>query len=280
MGHPYFYTFLENCMSKLHIYIDGSWLFKVCNKTSALAKHMADNKLNETKHFPMDFEKLNTQLLKHAQVHNAACTEHGDLFFCTSIFNAPNDLDNWPNSDGDITDSDIKRTRSNIYARERFAKSALDSGYSDEALLRPQLKKHHIKNIKNNVHQEKQVDTTVVALLIKNAFFYSEDFHCVISGDADIMPAIKVAYPEFAKNVFVATSHPDELLPEDRMTSYEIANFDFNVPIFYFQENIEHLMAGDHVYQCRNHSCMGYFSQSNPMPSGKQPYCYNCRRAG
>ena len=46
-------------------------------------------------------------------------------------------------------------------------------------------------------YQEKQVDTTVVALLVRDAIEHPDDCFALVAGDADILPAIQVAYPNY-----------------------------------------------------------------------------------
>src|SRR5262249_52795757 len=146
----------------------------------------------------------------------------------TSIFSFPDNFNAWPEEYDDVTVEDIARTRSGAEARERFVQSAFEVGYNDRAVYRPKMKSWILEKLRQKQYQEKQVDATVVALLVKFAITKPHDVHAVITGDVDVLPAIKVAYPEYSKNVFIATTHPDELAAERRATSFSLTNFHFD----------------------------------------------------
>lgn len=78
-------------MSKLHVYIDGTWLFKVTSGT------VFDRFLVYPRSFTLDFNKLNKLMLDHVAKYRPECTELGNLYFVTSLFNLPPDLDTWAN---------------------------------------------------------------------------------------------------------------------------------------------------------------------------------------
>ena len=101
----------------------------------------------------------------------------------------------------------------------------------------------------------------------------------VITGDSDILPAIRVAYPEFTNNVFVCTTHPDELNPSHRQTAFSLVDFAFAVPPFYLQnkENAQKVLAGKHVYRCEE--CGLVFSMAKPVPGRERPRCSKHRGA-
>ena len=197
-------------MSQLHIFIDGSWLYKVVAPERVLAAKTE----NPTQAFRLDFQKLDRALLKHVQKHDAKCTATGDRFLSTSVFSIPADLDKWPDEDDTILPAQIERAQRGIFARNRFVKTATDVGYSEEAVYRPMLRPWILEKLTAGQYQEKQVDATVVALLVRSSIVNPNDYHCVITGDADILPAIKVAYPKYSQNVLIATTHPDELRAE------------------------------------------------------------------
>ncbi len=257
---------------KLNIFIDGSWLYKACARDRALSNRLeyAD------KTFKLDFEKLSNALLKYAYDHDSDCTEFGDRIFSTSIFSLPDDLDDWSVEHDDITSHDIERVRSTVNIREQFAKSAIDAGYSDEALFRPPLKGWMLQNLRENKFQEKQVDATVVALLVRSAIINGNDYHAIITGDADILPAIKVAYPKYSSNVFIATTHPDQLHAESRQTSYSLTEFDYAMDPYYLEQHADKLLAGENVYTCVH--CNKVFSRPNAIPVKARPCCHPCHQ--
>lgn len=259
-------------MSRLHIFVDGSWLYKACAAEKALANRLE----YPDRSFKLDFSKLQNALLCYAQVHEATCVDFGDRIFCTSIFTLPEELDEWPNERDDVSSDDVQSVRASVAARERFAQSALDAGFSDSAIFRPKLKGWMLEKLRNRRFQEKQVDATVVAMLVRAAIINNDDYHAIITGDADILPAIRVAYPEYSKNVFVATTHPDQLFAESRQTSFSLADFDYAAAPYYLEQHAEDLMQGEHVYKCGH--CNKVFSRTRPIPKSALPCCNPCNQ--
>lgn len=257
-------------MSQLNIFIDGSWLFKVCGPGHVLAAKAE----NPDYGVRLDFGRLDQTLLAHVRAHDPACDELGVRFLATSVFSLPNDLEAWPDNNHDILPDHVEQTRRSIFARNRFVQSALDADYSADAVLRPNLRPWILRRLIQGTYQEKQVDTTVVALLVRYAITQPNDCHCIITGDADLLPAVRVAYPEYTENVFVATTHPDELRAEHRHTAFSFANFEFRVAPFYFQDHLAEIIAGDFVYTCAH--CHHVFVRQRPIPGGARPCCAPC----
>lgn len=131
-----------------------------------------------------------------------------------------------------------------------------------------------LEKLRAKRYQEKQVDATVVALLVRSAITGPEDVHVVITGDADVLPAIRVAYPEYSRNVLVATTHPDELAAERRQTSFSLSHFQFDIPPVYLQDNAIKLIAGAHVYSCAH--CAKVFTRPKPIPKNARACCVPC----
>jgi hypothetical protein len=123
--------------------------------------------------------------------------------------------------------------------------------------------------------QEKQVDTTVVAMLVKYAITNPTDYFAIIAGDADILPAINIAYPEFTQNVCLVTTHPDEMDAARRQTSFSYTQYAFSISPLYLQQHVKDVMDGNNVYQCVD--CRKLFNTKNPIPSKSQPHCRICR---
>lgn len=257
-------------MSKLNVFIDGSWLFKACAPEKALA---ARTEWSE-KTFPLDFARLDQALLAHARAATPACNLLGDRFISTSIFTLLDNFDAWPDEFDGVTADDISRTRQGVVARQRFVDSAIAVGYSDRAVYRPKMKGWILENLRARRYQEKQVDATVVALLVRSAITGPDDVHVVITGDADVLPAIKGAYPEYSKNVFIATTHPDELIAERRQTSFSLSNFDFAIDPYYLQDHAEQIAKGEYVYTCAH--CHKVFIRAKPIPTKARPCCHVC----
>jgi hypothetical protein len=260
----------ERQMSKLHIFIDGSWLFKACAGERALAMRMEESGHN----FQIDFARLSEAILAHGREIDPTLTELGHQVLSTSIFTFPDDVDDWPSEGGGILASDLESIRQNSNARDRFAKKALDAGYDDTAIFRPFLKRWMVEALRDRRFQEKQVDTTIVALLVRSAITNPQDFHAIITGDSDILPAIRVAYPEFSTNVFVVTTHPDQLLPEARQASFSLAEFSTRVPHYFLDQHVQDIVAGSHIYKCGH--CSKVFVRQRPIPRTALPCCAPC----
>lgn len=259
-------------MSKLNVFIDGSWLFKAC----APEKALSNKQENSDRAFQLDFKKLLKLLLNHAKSHDAACDTLGDLYFSTSIFDLPEDLDRWLEERDDISEDDVASIRRSTHARVVFSQKAIDAGFSESAIFHPKLKGWMLQKIKDHRFQEKQVDATVVALLVKSAITKPDDVHAIITGDSDILPAIRVAYPEYSDNVFVATVHPDQLLAENRQTAFALADLDYAIDPLFLDQNTQHLLQGEHVYTC-NH-CNKTFARSSAIPKKALPCCNPCHQ--
>src|SRR2546430_622496 len=207
----------EQPVAALNIFVDGTWLLVQCAAGQSLA--------NATEHpdqrFPLDFAKLNAELIRHVAAIGGACDRTGETCIATSIFALPDDFDDWPNRFEDITADHIERTKRAVFAREAFVADAVKAAYSTEAVFRPKIRDYILRRLEEKRYQEKQVDTSVVALLVRSAITRPGDYHALITGDADILPAVKVAYPQFTQNVFVATTHPDELRSEEHTSELQ-----------------------------------------------------------
>lgn len=257
-------------MSRIHIFIDGSWLFKICGPEGVLSSKTD----KPTKAFSLDFTKLNQSILSHAKKFDRDCSELGDLYYSTSIFDLPGDFDEWPNEYENITSSDIEVIKRNVHARSLVAANATYAGYKGDAIYHPKMRGYIAEKLIYKKYQEKQVDASVVALLVRSAIVNPSDYHVVITGDSDILPAIRVAYPEYSKNVFIATSHPDELSASHRQTSFSFQDMAFTTPPYYFQEHVKEIIYGNNPYNCSR--CNKVFTAHNPFPERRQPYCPSC----
>lgn len=258
-------------MSQLHVFVDGTWLFRIC----AAGKVLATKTENGDRNFSLDFDRLNEALLAHVRENDNACTRLGERYLSTSVFEVPATVDEWPEQDFDITTEAVQKVKRGTFARDMFARHAIAAGYQETAIFRVPLRPYMLEKVAMGKYQEKQVDTTVVALLVRSAITQADDYHVVLTGDSDILPAIRVAYPEYTRNVVIATSHPDELSAEHRHTSFSLNNFDFNIPPFFFQDHIADIIHGENVYHCGE--CHKVFTRPNPLPNRARPYCCGCR---
>ena len=271
-------------MSKLHVYIDGTWLFKV------VAGHVFDRFLVAPDTFTIDFNKLNALLLKHVAMQHPECTEIGNLFFVTSLFELPTDFDSWvgkcitnPYGGQSITLSsfNIGFTRKNIADRVAFADAAVRAGYDPGCIFRIPLQEWMLLNLihPDLRYQEKQVDTTVVALLVRDAIEHPDDCFALVAGDADILPAIQIAYPNYTQNVFPVLTSPNEKDGKNRQTSFKYSQYNFQINTLVLQNHVGDIMEGN-VYKCTE--CQKYFVTRVPInpqriASGAVlPRCKNC----
>lgn len=259
-------------MPRLNIFIDGTWLFRVCQPDGVLSNRTEYN----TQSFKLNFDKLTTSLIQHL-VRLGKDVQIGDRYLSTSIFSLPADLNDWPNQNPDVTSTDIERLTRGAQAREFMVQNAIAAGFSDLAIYRPSLRPFMIEKLKNRTYQEKQVDATVIALLVRSAITQPEDFHAFITGDSDILPAIKVAYPEYSKNVTLVTTHPDELRAEHRQTSFSYTDFQFDIEPYFLQDHVKEIIHGKNTYECAN--CRKTFVRPYSIPKHKRPYCNNCNQS-
>ena len=272
-------------MSKLHVYIDGTWLFKV------VEGDVFSRFLVYPHTFTIDFNKLNNLLLQHISKQHPECTELGNLYFVTSLFNIPADFDNWANKrishpyggkEVTVTQQNIEITKKNIAQREEFANAALDAGYDPHCVFHVDLQEWMLLNLLHPElrYQEKQVDTTVVALLVRDAIEHPDDCFALVAGDADILPAIQVAYPNYTQNVFPVLTSPNERDGRNRQTSFKYSQYDFQIGTLVLQKYVGDIMAGN-VYCCTE--CHKYFTTINPIDSKRitsgqiLPRCKKCR---
>lgn len=256
-------------MSRIHIFIDGTWLFKVCNTGSALS-YTTDS---PTYPFSIDWNRFDAAIKQHAEKASSRQLELGERVLATSIFTLPDDFDDWSNRFLDITTEKIEKTKRVVFAKNRFVQAAVDTGYSEVAIFRPEIKSWIIPKLEDGSYQEKQVDTTVVALLVKSAITQPEDYHAVITGDADMIPAIKAAYPEYTRNVLIVSTHPDELDSARRQSSFSYFDFVFDLQPFFLQTNADKIIAGNNVYRCVE--CGKIFTTQNEVPSKQRLCCKN-----
>jgi hypothetical protein len=259
-------------MPRLNIFIDGTWLFNQCapRRSLSCATETPDQR------FPLDFGKLNQVILSHVNNSGGRCDRLGDCYFVISIFQLPANFDEWPNLYTDLTSHQIDKARKSVNAREYILQDAIRAGYRTDAVFRPQVKDYIIRALTLKTYQEKQVDTSVVALLVRSAITTPEDYHAFITGDADILPAIRLSYPQYTKNVVIVTTHPDELNAARRQTSFSLLDFSFDIQPFFLQDHAEKIISGQFPYRCAE--CSKVFVLTNELPQKARPYCTTHRR--
>lgn len=255
-------------MKKLNVFVDGSWLFKVCKGGSSLSKGTD----SPTYPFPFSFSGFITGLIDYIKTQTGETDiEPGKLIFCTSLFDLPHDFDDWSNQIPEILPDQVELSKRVVYAKTGFQDKALSAGFSEEAIFHVKMKPWIMKALNEESYQEKQVDTTIVALLVKSAFENPDDYHTVVSGDADMLPALRVAYPDYTKNVVIATTHPDELNSEHKHSSYSYFDYKCDIDPYYFQLNLEQILEGNYKYRC--HECGKLFTTLKEIPKNSLPRC-------
>ncbi len=100
-----------------------------------------------------------------------------------------------------------------------------------------------------------------------------------LRGQPDLLrfPRFQVVADTYSKNVFVATTHPDQLKSEARQSAYALHEFSSDVDPFYLDEHAEDFLDGNSVYTCAH--CNKVFSRSNPIPARAKPCCAPCHKS-
>src|SRR5262249_24911061 len=168
----------------LNVFIDGTWLLHQCGAGASLA-NATDQPSNR---FALDFARLNAALVRHVCSSGGGCDGTGDAYLSTSIFALPPGFEEWPDRFEDITDEQIERTKRAVRLREDFVARAETAGYRTDTVYRPPIRDYIIRKLADMTYHEKQVDTSVVALLVRAAITRPGDYHAVITGDSDILP--------------------------------------------------------------------------------------------
>ncbi len=260
-------------VSRLNVYVDGPWLFKVCAPGGVLAAHME----YENQAVPLDFTRLDMILLDHAMAHDPDCTELGERYLCMSIFTLPPDFDTWPTRHSGVQYEHIERTKRLIFARSRFIKSATDAGYTHynpgRQMLEPWILRLLVDDQKT--YHEKEVDGTIIALLVEAATEVPADQHCVITGDADFLAAARATKNGSNRNVILATTRPDKTKAEHRQSSNRLNNFPFRIRPVYLEDDLMEIVKGRYVYEC---SRCQFVCPRDDSPPRHSPCCHACYR--
>jgi hypothetical protein len=261
---------------KFNVYIDGTWLFYQCAPGNILANRMEfpDNR------FPLDFSRLletfRGQLTERVAATGGepAALDTGSLYFYTAIFDIPDTPEpEWP---------DIDEVRRNAEARWRFASGALNAGFDREGIFKVPLRLWIIERLRERRYQEKMVDTSVVARLVEQSIADPERLHLLVSGDLDMLPAIRTVVPDYTDRVVLACTHPDQYNRGEAQSAFRLAHFGFRYDPIFLERSIEGILGGDHVYRCSNPRCSRFFVRPRPVPRGANPICKPCSdtRAG
>lgn len=252
-------------MSKLNIFIDGTWLTQISKK----GRDLSNNTIYSDSEFIIDYEKFNKALLNHVQNFDKNCNQYGELYFVTSIFS----LDNCFDLSKSFCKKDIRKI-DNILDKQNVLINYINTcNYKEEGIHKTTLTPTVFSRLIDGTFNEKQVDTHVAVLLVESAMNNPNDYHVVVTGDNDIVPAIDTA-TKYSKNVFIATSINHDR-PNSYISSYkQICDLDISIDPFYLENNIAKFMKGDNVYECS--CCSKFFGRKNPIPKNADPTCTRC----
>jgi hypothetical protein len=255
---------------EFNIYVDGSWLFKQCGANGIFANRM---EFPDTP-FRLDFARLVNVLvaqLGQRAVGSGSGPDAAALYFYTAIFRIPDEPDpEW---------GDIEYIRRNSEARRRFADSAVAAGFSDEGIFDVPLRGWLVERLRDRRYQEKMVDTSVVARLVEQAITDPLRLDVLISGDLDMLPAIRTVVPDYTETVVLATTHPDQYAPGEGQSSFRLNQFPFQYAPIYLERHVEDFVSGTHVYQCSNARCNRIFVRTRAIPKRSNPLCKPCNDA-
>ena len=250
--------------ARLNIVVDGSQWFREGPALSPLNHDIS-----------VDFKVLDASLLKHVSDHAGTLAELGERHLVASAFVPPPDLDTWTVRDRALFESE--HTKRSIGARNRFVQAALDAGYSGDAVYRIPLRNWMLRR---STYREDYVGMTVSALLARSITRSPDDYHCVLTGNADILAAVTVACPRSTKTLFIAAIHREVLFDVRHRAMFAPANFNLRIPPFFLADHFPNLARGGqvlregYVYRCSR--CHEKFIRRRPIRSKAPLLCGSC----
>jgi DNA-directed RNA polymerase subunit RPC12/RpoP len=234
--------------------IDGSFLTKLAAPGGVLASRT----VHRAAPFPIDFSKLDVALLAFASKSGFDRVGVGTRVFVTSIFDLPDDLEEWPRKHR-FSDASIQTLRRCSFARERVAETASASGYVPR-IFRPLLQPWMLQQLMAGTYREKLVDSEVVARTTEIALTQRDAVNIVLTGDADITPALR-----YSDRILLAAAEPGRGSPREWGDR----------GIFVIEQHAAKLMAGEYVWTCPR--CSRIFATRNPIPGRSLIRCNSCR---
>jgi len=218
--------------------------------------------------FRLDFTKLAAEVGKFLEMKSpTAAMKPGKLYFYTAIFQ----VDEPPSPDL----GDISFIMKSIYARQYFIKEAEAGGFDCSGVNWVPLRKHIAEKLRDHQYQEKMVDTSVVARLVEQAIRHPRRMHVLITGDRDMLPALRTVCPKYTKSIALATTHPDQYDRFNSQSSFALSAFDFVSEPMYLERHVEQLVAGEDVYTCAN--CRKVFVATSKLGIRENPVCDQCK---
>ncbi len=252
-------------MNRYNLYVDGSWLFKLCDADKILSRRTEERE----KPFPLDFLKLTRYVEKQiASAFGSAEVRPVTRYIYTSIFNL------------DGAHAIDQKLRRNVETRGSFVKSAEEAGFSSEGIIRVPFKPWMGAKLKAGLYREKLVDTSLVARLVEQAISdHGDDLvHVVLAGDVDMLAGIRIVVPDYSQKVVLVTTHPEAFAKDEQASSFDLAMFSFAHGPFFLEKAVEDIIKGRHVYSCSNPDCHRVFSRTEPLPKQTNPFCLGCAK--
>jgi hypothetical protein len=247
-------------MNRIHVYIDGTWLFNQCGKDRTLSQYV------ESDYFFIDFNKLNSVIEKYIfQSSGIQPQPGGQHWYYTSI------ITNIP--DHDIDGNSLDWLKSLSYSKEQTVLAARRAGYDTSGVFEVPFKHWMPKQIERKLFQEKMVDTSLVARMVLSSIQYPQDFHVVVTGDLDMIPAISLVVPQYLEKVVLFTTDPRQWDPNMQQTSKKLTDYNFKYGPFYLDNMVSEIFQGNFVYTCDHPTCSIVFARRNEIPVGEKPYC-------
>lgn len=219
-------------MNKFNMFVDGSWLFRICRASGILASKTE----TPDDHFRIDFAKLADFIDRTLECFYSKPFGKGELMIFSSIIDFSNADESW----GDLT-----RIKQNSTARQQFVKSASLGGFDVSNVFTITLRQWMIRAIENETYQEKMVDTTLVATLVEKTINNPLDVQVVVAGDLDILPGIRTVIPNYSNKVVLVSSHPQQFDINNQTSSFVLNSFHFDHGPIYLENNVKNIINGD-----------------------------------
>lgn len=125
----------------------------------------------------------------------------------------------------------------------------MSAGFEREGIFEVPLRLWIIERLREHRYQEKMVDTSLVARVVEQAVAEPERLHLVVSGDLDMLPAIRTVVPDYTEKVVLACTHPDQYVRGEAQSAFRLAQFGFRYDAIYLERLIERILEGEHIYR-------------------------------
>lgn len=246
-----------------HIYVDGSWLFKQCGKQKSLSWR-AFPKSKHEKIFFIDYSKLINLIINELRSTIKEDLDVGTLWYFSSVFSELTE----------IPGEDVQLILRENYAKKRIIDEVRKAGFNTDHVFEVPFKPWMIDAIKSKSYKEKKVDSAMVTYMADNFKNYENDYHAVVTGDLDVMPAIQRLMQSGIGKVILVTTKPHQWDITMQQTSWELANYPFSHGPIFLEDKVKSIMSGDLIYECVR--CRDLFARRKAIPPLSQPLCIKC----